>query len=236
MENPPYPCCRTHAAGPVVHSPVPSLTQYASPKLIRAIAYDGHDPADDPEWARTGAPSQEEYGRWCRHLCGMVCLQMALTHRDGTAPPLWELRDGALAAGAYTLDGDEIRGLIYRPFAEYAAAVHQMGAAVHPHMSMDDLERATAAGRMAMVSVSKDIRTPDAEPARRGGHLVLVHGIDEQGVRFLNPSGHTRESRKATLPPAAFERFFGGRGISLDLRPRDTGTPSGSSAPAPLAT
>ncbi|MFE2936595.1 peptidase [Streptomyces sp. NPDC059278] len=219
-----------------MHSPVPPLTQYASPDLIHAIAYEDHDPADDPAWAKTGAPTQEEYGRWCHRLCGLVCLQMALMHRDGTAPPLWELRAGALNAGAYTVDGDDIRGLIYRPFAEYAIAEHKMGAVVHPHMSLDDLRRETAAGRMAMVSVSKSIRTPEVEPARRGGHLVLVHGITEQGlVRYNNPSGHTRESRKATLPLAEFGKFFAGRGISLDLRSMNRSAPPASGSSPSLA-
>ncbi|MFI9630042.1 peptidase [Streptomyces sp. NPDC052042] len=231
--SPLYPCCNNPGTGPVVHRPVPPLTQYASPDLIHAIAYKGHDPADDPKWARTGAPTREEYGRWCRHLCGMVCLQMVLTHRDSIAPPLWDLRNGALRAGAYTVDGNEIRGLIYQPFAEYVTDTHGLGAAVHPRMNLDDLVTETPAGRMVMVSVATSIRTPDVEPERRGGHLVLVHGIDGSGrVHFTNPSGHTRESRKAMLPLAQFGQFFAGRGVSLDLRPASRTT---SSTPNSLA-
>jgi len=49
------------------------------------IAYTGLDPIDDPRWLHTGASDQAEYGRWCRHCCGMACLQMILEHRDGTA-------------------------------------------------------------------------------------------------------------------------------------------------------
>lgn len=223
----PFPCCAdsSHRSG-VVHRPVPAFAQYASPNLIEAIAYRGHNPADDPAWAKTGAPTQQDYGHWSRHLCGMVCLQMALVHRDGTAPALWSLRDGAVGAGAYQVEGEEIHGLIYQPFAEYAAQVHGMSAVVHRQLSLDDLRTVCDTGRMVMASVSKGIRTPEVEPERRGGHLVLVVGVTEAGeVHFNNPSGHTPHTRKAVLPLGDFERFFGGRGVSLDLRPLSLSTP-----------
>ncbi|MFB8025998.1 MULTISPECIES: C39 family peptidase [unclassified Streptomyces] len=200
-----------------MHSPFPPLTQYASADLIEAIAYAGHDPADDPAWAQTGAPTREEYGRWCRHLCGMTCFQMALLHRDGTAPTLWSLRDDAVRAGAYEVQGDSVRGMIYRPFAEYATQVHKMSATVHPTLTLDELAAVCGTGRVAMVSVAKAIRTPEVDPERRGGHLVLVTGIAKDQVHFNNPSGHTRQTRKATLPLSEFARFFGERGVSLDL-------------------
>ncbi|MFG2408772.1 C39 family peptidase [Streptomyces brevispora] len=227
--SPRYPCCADAPLGPQpVHSPVPPFTQYASPSLIEAIAYRGHDPADDPAWARSGAPTQQEYGQWSRHLCGMVCMQMALVHRDGMAPTLWALRNGALRAGAYQVDGQEVRGLIYQPFAEYVEQVHGIGAEVHRHLSLNELQKQCDAGRMVMASVSKGIRTPQTEPARRGGHLVLVLGVTELGqVHFNNPSGHTPQTRKAVLHLDEFERFFGGRGVSLDLHPLSPSAPPG---------
>lgn len=238
-----YPCCADAPSGrSPLHSPVPAFTQYTSPDLIEAIAYQGHDPADDPAWAQSGAPTQQEYGQWSRHLCGMVCMQMALVHRDGTAPTLWALRDGALRAGAYEVDGQEVRGLIYRPFAEYAEQVHEMGAEVHGHLSLDELQKLCDAGRMIMASVAKGIRTPEVEPERRGGHLVLVRGITEHGqIHFNNPSGHTPQARKADLPLEEFARFFGGRGVSLDLHPLSpapslAGPDMAESAPAVLPT
>ncbi|MFJ4961266.1 pyridoxal-phosphate dependent enzyme [Streptomyces sp. NPDC088729] len=50
----------------------------------------------------------------------LLCFQIALVHRDGTAPTLWNLRGGAVRAGADQVQGEEIRGLIHQPFAEYA--------------------------------------------------------------------------------------------------------------------
>ncbi|MEQ4724254.1 hypothetical protein [Nonomuraea sp. B19D2] len=43
-----------------------------------------------------GARTQQGYGRWCRHCCGMACLQS-----DG-----------------------QIMGLYYAPFADYARTTH----------------------------------------------------------------------------------------------------------------
>jgi hypothetical protein len=65
--------------------------------------------------------------------------------------------------------------------------------------------------------VHPSIRWPEQEPPSRGGHLVLVFGVAEDGaLRFHNPSGSTPATRAdARLPPEAFGRFFAGRGILL---------------------
>ncbi|SCD91962.1 hypothetical protein F558DRAFT_01921 [Streptomyces sp. AmelKG-A3] len=87
---------------------VPVGTQFATPELVGAIVEGGLDPAEDPGWADSGAASPAEYARWAGHLCGMTCLRMTL---GAGAPPLFALRDGALAYGAYTEDPDgAIRG------------------------------------------------------------------------------------------------------------------------------
>ncbi|MEU1628200.1 C39 family peptidase [Streptomyces sp. NPDC020096] len=211
---------------------MPVVTQYVSPDLIGAIAYDGHDPAQDPNWQHSGAPSQQTYGRWCRHMCGMACLRMALLHRDGQAPSLFQLLAGARTYGAYTEDDSgQIKGLIYAPFAAYATASHQIGATVHRELTMEGLTRALDVGHMVMASVSKDIRTPSRQPERRGGHLVLAIGHHSGHIHFRNPSGHTEQTRSPRLPVAVFAEFFGGRGISLDLTParrRPWGTTTGA--------
>ncbi|MFM9493685.1 peptidase [Streptomyces galilaeus] len=194
------------------------MTQYASGHLITRIAYHGYDPAGDPNWRLTGAPSQAVYGRWCRHMCGMACLRMALHHRDGDAPSLFALLTGARRYGAYTQQGDEIKGLIYAPFARYVHDTHKMGATVHGELDLAELTHLLDDGRMVMASVSKEIRRPEREPLKRGGHLVLAVGLQNGEIHFRNPSGHTPESREAALPIDRFGAFFGGRGLSLDLR------------------
>ncbi|MET9461953.1 peptidase [Streptomyces canus] len=195
------------------------MTQYATRALIDRIAYSGHDPADDPGWATTGAPSQTTYGRWCRHMCGIACLRMVLLHRDGQAPKPFQLLAGARRYGAYVKQDDgTIKGLIYAPFAEYARDTHDLPATVHGTLEMGELVDLLDAGRMVMASVPKEIRRPETDPERRGGHLVLAIGRQNDQIAFRNPSGHTPHAREAILPTRRFGDFFGGRGVSLDLR------------------
>ncbi|MFD5780428.1 C39 family peptidase [Streptomyces sp. NPDC126933] len=195
----------------------PSITQYASPDLITAFAYEGRAHDADPRWAETGAPDLDTYGRWCGHMCGIACLRMALLARTGNAPTLFELLDGARKYGAYTENPDtgEIHGLIYAPFAQYVQDVHPLHAEVHPTLTVPDLLTLLDDGRLVMASVHKEIRRPDNPAPGKGGHLVLITGRQDNTVHFRNPSGHTNQTRTATLPVTQFAEFFGNRGISL---------------------
>ncbi|MGW1815772.1 peptidase [Streptomyces sp. NPDC002125] len=193
----------------------PAHTQFASPDLVGAIVEGGLDPADDPGWADSGAASPAEYARWAGHLCGMTCLRMAL---GAGAPSLFALRDGALAYDAYTEDAEGvIKGLVYAPFARYAAEVHGLDAVVHRELTPAGILDLVDGGRTVMASVHYGIRHPDRPAPGRGGHLVLVTSrtADGAGVHFHNPSGTTARTRTAALPVPVFEQFFAGRGVSL---------------------
>lgn len=197
--------------------PVPVITQYASPSLIAAIAYGGHPPAADPRWRDSGAPDRETYAAWCSRWCGMACLRMALLARDGAAPTLYELALGGAQYGAYTEEPGRPRGLIYRPFAEYARDRHALRADVLTDLDPARLAAELDAGRLVIASVHPEIRRPRRDPPGTGGHLVLVTGHVGDLVTFHNPSGHTPEATAATLPLAVFDRFAAHRGIALPL-------------------
>ncbi|MFC4507010.1 MULTISPECIES: C39 family peptidase [Streptomyces] len=214
----PPPCCTETSPPSSFHEPVGIVTQYATADLIGGIAYEGHDPGADPAWKTTGAPSQHIYARWCRHMCGVACLRMVLLHHKGYAPNLFALLQGARHHGAYVRTGNDIKGLIYAPFVDYVQQTHDLDAAVQGNLDMDGLLALLGTGHMVMTSVSKEIRKPEADPERKGGHLVLAIGYRDGRIHFRNPSGHTPESRAAALPPDRFDAFFGGRGISLDPR------------------
>lgn len=224
----PPPCCTDPLLPGPVHDPVPVVTQYATADLIGQIAYEGYDAGNDPRWQSSGAPSQRVYARWCGHMCGIACLRMALLHRDGHAPDLFALLQGARHYGAYVRQAGstEIRGLIYAPFTQYVQATHHLPAVVHGTLELDTLVDLLDGGRMVMASVSKEIRRPEREPERRGGHLVLAIGHSEGQIHFRNPSGHTPQARTAVLPTERFGVFFGGRGVSLQ--------PNRRSRPGPL--
>jgi len=197
--------------------PVPWITQYASPSLIEAIAYHGHPRTDDPRWRESGAPDQEAYGAWCWRWCGMACFRMALLARDGVAPTLYELALGAAEYGAYVDAPDRPRGMIYRPFADYARDKHAMEAEVITELDPARLLAELDAGRLVIASVSSQIRLPRTEPTKTGGHLVLATGHDGDLLTFHDPAGHTPQAGIATLPMDVFDRFAARRGVSLTL-------------------
>ena len=196
---------------------VPSITQYASPSLIAAMAYGGHPRAQDPRWAESGAPDPETYAAWCSRWCGMASFRMALLARDGVAPSLYELAMGGQEYGAYVDEPGRPRGLIYRPFAEYARDKHAMEAEVITELDPARLAAELDAGRLVIASVSSQIRLPDTEPTRIGGHLVLVTGHADGLVTFHDPAGHTPEAGVATLAMPVFDRFAAHRGVALHL-------------------
>ena len=197
--------------------PVPSITQYASPSLIAAIAYEGHPRAEDPRWRESGAPDREAYAEWCARWCGMACLRMALLARDGAAPSLYDLAAGCMQYGAYTDEPGRPQGLIYRPFADYARDKHGLRADVITELDPDRLIAEVDRGRLVIASVHPEIRRPQNDPPGTGGHLVLVTGHVDGLLTFHNPSGHTPEAVVATLPVPAFDRFSARRGIALHL-------------------
>ncbi|MFJ9038173.1 peptidase [Streptomyces sp. NPDC102406] len=193
----------------------PSHTQFASPDLVGPIVSGRFDRARDPAWRESGAATVEDYARWCGHLCGVTCLRMAL----GTeAPSLFELRDGALKSGAYTVDTDGvIHGMVYAPAAAYMAETHGVRARVHRELTTDGIGELLDAGRLVIASVHHAIRRPHEPAPGRGGHLVLVTSRtpDGAGLHFHNPSGTDAATRTADLPVQRFGDYFAGRGMSL---------------------
>ncbi|MEV1024729.1 peptidase [Streptomyces sp. NPDC050264] len=196
----------------------PSQTQFASPELVGPIVSGGFDRALDPAWRESGAATVEDYARWCGHLCGVTCLRMAL---GAGAPSLFELRDGALKFGAYTVDADgEIHGMVYAPAVEYVREVHGVEARVHRELTTDGIGELLDAGRLVIASVHYAIRRPHEPSPGRGGHLVLVTARtpDGTGFHFHNPSGTDPATRMAELPVERFGEYFAGRGMSVGPR------------------
>jgi hypothetical protein len=203
-----------------MHVGVPLNSQWPTLELIGPIAYRQLNPSDDPRWRESGARSAEEYDEWSRHLCGLACLQMVLGHRDGSTPPLFDLLHESLVFGCYTRVNGTIKGLIYRPFVEYVRARHALSAQVFTCFDRASLTGYLSSGRLALVSVHREIRNPQSPAPGRGGHLVLLTGYDRDRdlVRFNNPSGHHADSRHdVLLSYETFDRFCAQRGIAVDI-------------------
>lgn len=198
---------------------VPYFSQWESRDLTDAVVAEGAKAAlgRDPLWAASGAASQAEYVDWADHVCGMACLKMMLAVRTGQVVPTLELARGCTAHGGYVLQPDGgIKGLIYAPFTRFVAERFGMAAEVVVGVEAADLPGIMARAQFFMASVHPGIRWPQRAPPSRGGHLVLVHAATAERIVFHNPSGHDRAAQEnAVLAPAAFARFFAGRGVAV---------------------
>lgn len=197
-------------------SSVPYVCQWATPELAADLIAGRVTLADDVNWARSGARDRAEYIEWANHVCGMACLKMVLSHRDGEAPSLLELVRRSLPYGAYVREGERIKGLIYAPFVDYVREQFALESEVRVGIEPEDLPQVLSQRRYFIASVHPGIRQPEQTPPQRGGHLVLVTAAEADCVTFHNPSGDSPATRQqVTLPLSSFGRFFAGRGIAI---------------------
>lgn len=196
-------------------APPPYFAQWESRDLVADFVNGTRRAEDDPLWARSAAPNQTEYARWAAHSCGMACLKMLLAGRDGGERPLYRLAQDNLAAGGYQMTPDGgIKGLIYRPFADYLRATQGIEAEVKTDFSSSEIAAAVAAGACFIASVHPSIRWPQREPPAKGGHLVLVYAAAPGVLRFHNPSGFdVAMQEQVEMSASAFDRFYAGRGV-----------------------
>lgn len=179
------------------------------------------DLKDDPAWAGSGAADVDEYARWASHVCGMACLKMVLAARTGRVHPTLALARGSLPYGAYAVDGDDIKGMIYAPFVRYVEEVHGLRARVHVDLATAALPALLDEAEFFMASVHPSIRWPDQPPPKKGGHLVLVTRASADEIVFHNPSGEPAVDGRpgtqanARLASAVFDRYFAGRGVAI---------------------
>jgi hypothetical protein len=124
---------------------------------------------------------------------------------------------GAVRAYTETEEPGRPQGLIYRPFAEYAREKRGLQADVITELDPARMMAELDAGRLIIASVHPEIRRPQNDPPKTGGHLVLVTGHVNELATFHNPSGHIPEAAVATLPMTVFDRFAAHRGIALHL-------------------
>ena len=199
---------------------IPYRSQYASPALAGELQSGRRAYEDDPRWREFGARTPAEYRRWARCGCGMACLQMILAARgESQIAPIAELGRRAIPFGAYEAEPPAGFGpLIYAGFVAFADAQFGLRARVAAPLSLDELAAAASGDEVVIASVSAEIRALAPDPARRGGHLVLVHDFADGRVRFHDPAGDTPASSAGVwLDLAEFARFYAGRGIAVEL-------------------
>ena len=117
-----------------------------------------------------------------------------------------------------------VDGLIYRPFASWTEQAFGLQVEVLPEATLEEIAARIDSETLAIISVSPEIRRPDAPNAQRGGHLILLHGRDADGVWFHNPSGIAPYQSDVYMPFSTVARFYAGRGLTLT---RPGGRPAG---------
>lgn len=129
--------------------------------------------------------------------------------------------EALLEAGAYTVSGDRVHGMVYAPFADLLAKRWGMRAEVAPELGLEELVQEVSSGRAVVASVHPHIRHATAEssphPPRRGGHLVTVWEAPNGQLLFTNPSGLSGRSQIALLPEEIFDLYYARRGIVVDV-------------------
>lgn len=196
---------------------VPYRSQWASREILDEIIAGQLDAKSDKRLHEFGFATDEEYAFWSRRTCGLACLEAYLLYLGLNFPSRAELVKEMLTVGAYVITPQGIDGLFYKPFVDWLGARYGIVGSILPLCGVGDLLNEVVSGSIVLCSVSTEIRCPQVPNQRKGGHLVLVHGIDEKSIRFHNPSGFRENQENVTLDRRVFERFFAGRGISLPV-------------------
>jgi hypothetical protein len=200
----------------VRNSGVPYYSQWCSPEWVARIAEQDVDPCEDPAWQRSGFTEPDRYRFWAQRLCGLTCLESALDFWGIEHASRAVLLDDALRHDVYRLREDGgVDGLTYRPFASWAERLFGLQVEVWPEVELEEVAACITSETLAIISVSAEIRRPDKANVERGGHLILLHGRDRDGVWFHNPSGVAPYQADAYLPFATVKRFYAGRAMTL---------------------
>lgn len=204
---------------PVIKNDVPFISQFASADWSEKVLRDGDSEESDPAWSDSGATSKKEYVLWVTTICGMACTVMALQFFTNKQYRTISIAKDAYGAGVYKPENEHISHMHYYEYAQWVTK-YSIKATVYSRLHITGICYILFRGGLVMVSVNPNIRGYNtADPAKKGGHLVLVTGYNniEQTITFHNPSGFVSNGSHSshTLPMAQFQKFFAGRGIGL---------------------
>lgn len=201
---------------------MPFHAQIASRALAWDIFERGMDPIRDPNWASSGAASVEEYAYWVMRACGIACVKMCVEAFGGKEISTMEWIQRGLALNGY-LVVEEDGGLLEKGWihSSLAGLMEQEGLiAKATPMTLAEIAQWLRFGGLFIASVSYELGT--RRPiSLRGGHLVVVRGIDlidgvPVTVYLNNPSGRLPELQEnAAVPVDRFLQAYTGRGVRV---------------------
>lgn len=198
-----------------VHKDVPYFSQWESRELVEKIVTGQIEAKDDPRWRESGAENVDEYTSWSWSCCGMTCLKMILAHAQHKVVPLVTLGKQCLEYGGYEAPIEKSPGLFYKPFVHFIKQEYGLDGKAVGALTLAEIKQAVSDGGYVIVSVTPEIRFLSKDPLKRGGHLVLVFGYDDekQVIHLNNPSGFAESQENVTISYGQFMKFFDQKGI-----------------------
>ncbi|MDE9430142.1 hypothetical protein [Xenorhabdus bovienii] len=195
---------------------VPYFSQWESFHLANDIIHYQLPLSHDPLWEQSGADSPEEYAKWANHICGMACLKMLLAARSGKIYPLLKLTKIATEYGAYQIEDEHIKGMIYAPVVSMLSEQFGIFSQIVTGMVAEKIHEVFTQDSLYIASVHPSIRWPTRLPEKKGGHLVLVTNATPEEITFHNPSGANTQSQiDVKMSVDIFGRFYAERGILI---------------------
>lgn len=210
-------------------NPIPYYAQVASPQLANAIFEEGLDPRSDPCWQQWGCASKDEYAYWVDRACGIACIKMVVEGFGGPQRPMMEWIQDALERDGYMVKADANgnlveRGWLHRVLAELINAAGFQ--AFSQPASIEDIAGYLDNGQVIIASVSYELGK-DASITHKGGHLVVVIGVDitDEGevdnIYIHNPSGRLEQYQaNARIEADRFSQAYSGRVILVGISRR----------------
>jgi len=200
-----------------VHRQLPYFSQWESRELVEKIITKQLQAKDDPHWQESGAKNVKEYTSWSWSCCGMACLKMILAHKTNKVIPLVTLGKQCLKYDGYKLPLENHPGLYYKPFVRFIKEEYNLDSKATSALTLSDIKNTISSGGYVIASVTPEIRFPEKDPARKGGHLVLLFGYDDskQVIYLNNPSGFKHSQEKVVISYSQFEKFFDNKGIMI---------------------
>ena len=194
----------------------PYISQWSDKKFTDLIINQNMDPCEDSTWVTKGFESKTEYRFWSDRVCGLACLESILQAWAIPYTTRYDLLKACLAHEVYVVkDKENVLGLNYWPFSRWVLNTFNINVTVEENQPLSSLLEKITENSFVMVSVSKEIKNPYDQNTMKGGHLVLILGVEDDEVIFHNPSGIDPYQSYARLPIAVFDRHFSGRGMTL---------------------
>lgn len=164
-------------------------SQWESRNLNKSIELHTIKAKEDPLWEKSGAINKDEYQQWSKNICAVACFKMVSDNFGFKSRELKSIIFAKESAkyGAYKYKGDEkeIEGIFWKPFQKFILEKYNIKSYTIKCLTTLKISRLLLDNQIVFLSVSPFIHrnANGAKLAKRGGHIILVHGfISEHGI------------------------------------------------------